>query len=153
VGIYTLNKKSILIISSLTITLFLLFIFFTNSPHLYIDVLDTASFKEYMEYQATCNDIQGKPDAQCFIESFEKCEYATMKNMVYSVEGDPVFSYAEIIEDGCQLVLTIDDRLDKHGHNSLLDGIVCTDVRLSETGQLLEVTCDDSGDSYGFNLW
>ena len=100
------------------------------------------SFARYDLYPSTCNNLLGKPDADCFIQAFESCKPATIKSKSNTVEGDPVFSYARIVlRDGCNILFVVDDSLDRYGHNSLLDGVVCTDARISDQGNHIVFLC------------
>ena len=85
--------------------------------------LDTTdNFARYDSYPSTCNNLLGKPDADCFIQAFESCKPATIKDKSITVHGDPVFSYAQIVlRDGCNILFVVDDSLDAYGHNSLLE--------------------------------
>ena len=102
----------------------------------------TGSFARYDLHPSTCNNLLGKPDADCFIQAFESCKLATIKNKSITVHGDPVFSYAQIVlRDGCNILFVVDDSLDAYGHNSLLDGVLCTDARISDNGAYLSFLC------------
>ena len=93
-------------------------------------------------HPSTCNNLLGKPDADCFIQAFESCKKATIKGQSITVHGDPVFSYAQIVlRDGCNILFVVDDSLDAYGHNLLLDGVLCTDARISDNGAYLSFLC------------
>ena len=100
--------------------------------------------RQYDTTPATCNDIiTGKPDGQCFVKSFEKCEHASIKNMVSTVEGDPVFLYAYIDIDDCKIHHSVDLRLDRFSsiHDQTFQSIVCTQVQSEDNG--LSFHCGD----------
>jgi len=88
--------------------------------------------RQYDTTPATCNDIiTGKPNGQCFVKSFEKCEHASIKNTVSTVEGDPVFLYAYIDIDDCKIRHSVDLRLDRFSSMSdqTFQSTVCTQVQ------------------------
>ena len=115
------------------------------------------SFARYDLHPSTCNNLLGKPDADCFIQAFESCKPATIKGKSITVHGDPVFSYAQIVlRDGCNILFVVDDSLDAYGHNSLLDGVLCTDARISDNGAYLSFLCpigDPGSDWTGISLY
>ena len=109
-------------------------------------------FAQYDSFPSTCNNSLGDPNGNCFVNAFEKCETAMIKNKVNTVEGDAVFFYAQIIfADGCDIFFKVDDSRDAYGNGSLMDGTVCFDVRVSDNEQNLEFLCDDEW--YGFPLY
>jgi len=90
--------------------------------------------RQYDTTPATCNDIFGKPDGECFVKAFEKCEHASIKNIVHTIEGDPVFLYASIDVDDCQLGFHTDQRLDRFSSqvDQTFHSEICTKVELDE---------------------
>ena len=104
---------------------------------------DEEGQRQYDTTPATCNDILGKPDGGCFVEAFEKCKHASIKNMVNTIEGDPVFLYAYIDIDDCKIRHSVDSRLDRFSNMSdqTLQSIICTKVQLN--GYDLSFQCGD----------
>ena len=100
--------------------------------------------RQYDTTPATCNDaLTGKPDGKCFLDSFESCRHASIKNSVNTFEGDPVFLYAYVDIDDCKIRHMIDLRLDEFSsipdrtfHSSL-----CTNVKSDD--HTLYFECDD----------
>ena len=115
------------------------------------------SFARYDSHPSTCNNLLGKPDADCFMQAFESCKPATIKGKSITVHGDPVFSYAQtVLRDDCNILFIVDDSLDAYGHNSLLDGVLCTDARISDNGAYLSFLCpigDPGSDWIGMSLY
>ena len=140
------SKFSVFVIS---ITIFVIIVIGISTQQ------DSDSFSRYDSFPSTCDSLLGNPDADCFVKAFEECETATIKNMSTTVEGDPIFFYAQIILTGdCKIFFEVDDSLDYYGHNSLLNGIMCFDVRVSDNKQYLEFLCGDNDDEwYGFTLY
>ena len=99
--------------------------------------------RQYDTTPATCNDITGKPDGQCFVKSFEKCEHASIKNKVSTIEGDPVFLYAYIDIDDCKIRHSVDLRLDRFSSISdqTFQSTICTKVQ--SDGHDLSFQCGD----------
>jgi hypothetical protein len=100
--------------------------------------------RQYDTTPATCNDIiTGKPDGECFVKSFEKCEHASIKNTVSTVEGDPVFLYAYIDIDDCKIRHSVDLRLDRFSSMSdqTFQSTICTQVQSDDTD--LSFQCGD----------
>lgn len=100
-------------------------------------VLDKEGQRQYDATPATCNDIiTGKPDGQCFVNAFEKCEHASIKNTVSTVEGDPVFLYAYVDVDDCKIHHSLDLRLDRFSSKSdqTFHSFVCTSVQPNDYG-------------------
>lgn len=91
--------------------------------------------RQYDTTPVTCNDISGKPDAQCFVKSFEKCEHASIKNMVHTMEGDLVFVYAYVDVDDCKIHHSVDLRLDRFSSrdDQIFQTMICTDLKLENT--------------------
>jgi len=87
-----------------------------NFGFVFSDVLwwMTDADKTYNAIPTTCNNILGKPDGECFVNAFENCEYASIKNMHSTVEGDQVYSEAHIETDGiCSITYAVFDRNSK----------------------------------------
>jgi len=99
--------------------------------------------RHYDTYPATCNDILGKPDGECFVKAFEKCKHASIKNMVNTFEGDPVFLYAYIDIDDCKIRHSTDLRLDRFSSMSdqTFQSVICTKVQ--SDGNNLYFQCGD----------
>lgn len=147
-----MNKQLILVISLLGITLTSLILVFTGTENIYIPIGPAStSFMQYNATGTTCNDTLGKPDVDCFLNAFEECKSASIKNKVNTVEGDPIFLYADIMSD-CQISVRIDNSLDKFS-GKLTEDAICFDVKLDEIAKHLLFSCDDSGDFRGFPVW
>ena len=102
--------------------------------------------RQYDTTPATCNDVlTGKPDGQCFTDSFETCKHASVKNTVNTVEGDPVFLYAYIDVDDCKIRHMTDLRLDEFSSMSdrTFHSTLCTNVEFDDHNLYFEC---DSGD-------
>ena len=100
--------------------------------------------RHYTMVKASCNNSEGKPDGQCFVNAFENCESAKIKQMSFSFEGDPIFYYATIVpEDSCRIHFEMDISLDKW-KGVATPGIIqdtCTYVQFSEPR--LDFQCGD----------
>ena len=100
--------------------------------------------RQYDTTPATCNAIiTGKPNGQCFVNAFEKCEHASIKNTVSTIEGDPVFLYAYIDIDDCKIRHSVDLRLDKFSNISdqTFQSTICTQVQSGDHN--LSFQCGD----------
>jgi hypothetical protein len=99
--------------------------------------------RQYDTTPATCNDILGKPDGECFVKAFENCKHASIKNMINTIEGDPVSLYAYIDVDDCKIRHSVDTRLDRFSSMSdqTLQSIICTKVQ--SDGYDLSFQCGD----------
>lgn len=97
-----------------------------------------------------CRDFLGKPDGECFVKSYDNCESAIIQHSHHSVEGDPIFFYAQILPDSCMVLFVIDDRYDKHGSNKAITERMCRDAQLLDNN--LNFQCGDDEDRYGFPL-
>lgn len=100
-------------------------------------------FEYYSMKNASCNNSQNYPDVECFIKSFEKCESASIKQLSYTIEGDPIFSYATVVpEDSCNILFESDNSQDTWGApDKGLRKIMCTDVYLSDYNLIFQ--CED----------
>jgi len=97
-----------------------------------------------------CNDFLGRPDGECFVKSYNNCEPAIIKQSLHSIEGDPIFFYAQVLPDSCTISFAIDDRYDKHGSSkSITEQVLCQDAKILDNN--LTFLCDDV-DMYGFPL-
>ncbi|MCV0367579.1 MAG: hypothetical protein K5798_10015 [Nitrosopumilus sp.] len=111
----------------------------------------TDADKTYNAMHATCNDILGKPDGECFVNAFENCEYASIKNMHSTVEGNLVYSEAHIEIDGtCSITYAVFDQDSKWRDTTVSPVSVrmCTNVQLNNEQIFLQ--CD--GEPYVFPL-
>ena len=121
-----------------------------NFGHAFNDMLGKdKSQRLYDTSPATCNDFMGKPDGPCFVNALQECRHASIKNMHYSVEGDPVYYYAYIDVDDCLPRYSVDARQDRFaGQNNKEFASICDDAKLDKNGILF--TCVD--ESYLFFL-
>jgi hypothetical protein len=124
---------AVICISSVSVFLFeILDNFFSSMIH---DMNKDNAIKNYQTLETICNDVNEKPDGKCFSDAFDKCEFATIKYMGSTVEGDPIFYYATLVpEDSCQIHLEIDISHDKW-KGIATKGItqrICTDIHLEE---------------------
>ncbi len=140
---------AIISVSSIGILLFEISDNFSND--LIRDMIKDDAIKNYQMLDTTCNDANGKPDAECFINAFDECKSATIKHMGSTFEGDPIFYYVAIMpEDSCQIHLEIDISQDKW-KGIATKGIIqrtCTDIQLEE--YKIQFQCGD--DEYAFYL-
>lgn len=97
-----------------------------------------------------CNDFLGKPNGECFVKSYDDCEPAIIKQSLHSMEGDPIFFYAQILPDSCMISFVLDDRYDKHGSNKAITERICRDAQLLDGNLIFQ--CDNDVDRYGFPL-
>ncbi|MDH3203668.1 MAG: DUF4362 domain-containing protein [Nitrosopumilus sp.] len=99
--------------------------------------------KEYEKTETTCNDSLGNPDGDCFVNAFEKCESASIKQSSSTVEGDPVYHYATIIpDDSCNIHYKLD--ISRDGVKGVFVGNIettCTDVQI--IGTQMSLQCKD----------
>lgn len=105
----------------------------------------TDADKNYNAIHATCNDLLGKPDGKCFVNAFENCEYASIKNMHSTVEGNQVYSEAHIEIDGtCSITYAVFDRDSKWRdvYVSPVTVKTCTNAQLNHDQIILQ--CDDT---------
>lgn len=101
----------------------------------FTDLDHAKAIKEYSMIETSCNNSTGHLDSKCFVNSFEKCESASIKQMGYTFEGDPIFSYATIIpKQSCTIHFKMDVSLDKWKGIANPDIIedTCTNIQLSE---------------------
>ena len=119
-----------------------------NFRHVFDDMSGkNESQKLYDKSPATCNDFTGKPDSQCFLNALQECRYASIKNMQYSVEGDPIYYHAYIDVDDCLPRYNMDAKQDRFaGQNNKEIALICDDAQLDRNGILF--TCKD--ESYIF---
>ena len=101
------------------------------------------SQRQYDTTPATCNDILGNPNGECFVKAFEECKHASIKNTVSTFEGDPVFFYAYIDIDDCKIRYSIDNRQDRFSSMSeqQFHSAICTKVHLDDND--LSFQCGD----------
>lgn len=109
--------------------------------------------RNYNSFDATCK-IDGKPDGQCFIDAFENCEYATIKNDHPTIEGDPIFTFMTIKpEPQCLILYEHDNSLDKFaGNDKGYHQFKCYDVKFDPSGKRLLLSCLDEDGKIGFYL-
>jgi len=91
-----------------------------------------------------CNNSLDQPDFECFVDSFERCNPATIFVTRYTIEGDPIFSSGIVIatDDSCFLDFVIDTRQDRFGSQKI-EHRICSDVTLDK--EMLTFHCDDGG--------
>ena len=107
-------------------------------------------FRHYSMMKASCNNSTGHPDGECFMKFFEKCESARIKQIVSTIEGDPIFFYATIVpENSCSIQFVVDNREDKFGSQTITER-TCQDAELLENE--ISFQCGDDIDLYGFPL-
>ena len=89
-----------------------------------------------------CNNFLGQPDFECFVDSFEQCNPATIDITRNTVEGDPVFTSGIVVaqSDGCVLDFTIDATHDRFSAEGI-EHRICSDVTLDE--KMMTFHCDD----------
>jgi len=89
-----------------------------------------------------CNDNSGEPDFECFVESFEKCQSATISITRNTIKGDPIFfSGIVIVKDGsCFLDFAIDSTQDRLSSKEITHR-VCSDVYFED--EFFTFECDD----------
>ena len=89
-----------------------------------------------------CNYSSGGPDFECFVESFEQCQSATISITRNTIEGDPIFiSGIVIVKDGsCHLDFAIDATQDRFGSEGITHR-VCSDVYFED--EFFTFECDD----------
>ncbi len=97
-----------------------------------------------------CSDFLGKPDGKCFVNSYENCQPAIIQQSIRSMEGDPIFFYAQVLHDSCMISFVIDDRYDKYGPDKAVTERICHDAKLLDGN--LNFQCGDDVDRYGFPL-
>lgn len=96
--------------------------------------------KEYENTETTCNDSLGKPDGECFVNAFKKCESASIKQRSGTLEGDLIYQYATIIpDDSCSIHYKLDVSRDRF--KGVFVGNIettCTDVQIIDTQMFLQ---------------
>lgn len=140
----TKYKILFVIISVLSLGVLLFEILDNFTSDLIHDMKKNDAIKNYQMLDTTCNDANGKPDGECFTNAFDECNSATIKYMASTVEGDPIFYYAEIVpEDLCQIHFERDVSQDKWkgvATKGLIEN-TCTDILLEE--YKMEFQCYD----------
>lgn len=111
------------------------------------DILETF-FSPVMEIK-NCN-ILGNPDGECFVKAYDECQSAIIKQSIHTMEGDPIFFYAQVLSDSCTIQFVIDDRYDKHGSDKAITEKTCRNAQLLENS--ISFLCGDDIDGYGFSL-
>ena len=88
------RSKIIIIIAVSFIGIFLLEISDSHVNRIIHDIDKSNSIKNYELLETTCNSDNGEPDGECFINAFDECKSAKIKQMGSTFEGDPIFYYA-----------------------------------------------------------
>jgi|GEM_PF-5694639 len=111
----TISKIIIIIIVSF-IGVLLLGISESFSNRLIQDMNKSNSIKNYEMLETTCNGTNGEPNGECFINAFNECKSAGIKQIGSTVEGDPIFYYANVVlSEPCTIHFAIDTSLDTWG--------------------------------------
>jgi len=99
--------------------------------------------EEFDKTETTCNDSLGNPDGECFVNAFEKCESASIKQSSSTMEGDPLYHYATIIPgDSCSISYKFDISRDRF--KGVFVGNIettCTGIEIISTQMFLQ--CED----------
>ncbi len=143
------RSKIIIIVLSFigTIVLFGISNSFTSS--MIHDVDRSNSIQNYDAIEATCNyyadDADQQPDGECFINAFDECKSASIKQMSFTFEGDPIFYHAQVVmSEPCTISFTVDTSQDQWGgSNKGIDQKICTDIILTNHDIIL--LCNDDG--------
>ena len=93
--------------------------------------------------------ILGQPDGKCFVQAYNECQPVTIKQSLHTIEGDPIFFYAQVLLDSCTIQFLVDDRQDKYGAKTITER-TCRDAQLLENG--ISFLCGNDVDGYGFPL-
>ncbi|MCV0372340.1 MAG: DUF4362 domain-containing protein [Nitrosarchaeum sp.] len=96
-----------------------------------------------------CNNSVGQPDFECFVDSFERCNPATISVTRHTIEGDPIFFSGIVIakDDSCFLDFVVDTRQDRYSSQEI-EHRICSDVTLDD--KMFTFHCDDGG--FGVSL-
>ena len=110
------------------------------------DIARLNSIQNYEAVEATCNAAGAEPDGTCFINAFDECRSASIKQMLFSFEGDPIFYYAHVIQsEPCTIRFTIDTSQDVWGgQNKGLHHKICTDATVD--AHHIYLLCPDDND-------
>ena len=123
-----------------------IFLLGTSDSHfnrLIHDMDKSNSIKNYEMLETTCNGTNGEPDGECFINAFNECKSAKIKQMGSTFEGDPIFYYAHVIlSEPCTIHFAIDNSQDAWG--GITKGLhqkTCTDATFNDYS--ITLLCDD----------
>ncbi len=139
------NRNKIIVIIAVIsfIGIFLLEISDSHLNRIIHDMDKSNSIKNYEMLETACNGIHGKLDGECFINAFDECKSAKIKQMSSTFEGDPIFYYAHIIlSEPCTIHFAIDTSQDTWG--GITKGFhqkTCTDAQLDK--HAINLQCDD----------
>ncbi len=135
-------KISIIIAISF-IGIFILEISDSHLNRMIHDMDKSNSIKNYEMLETTCNSDNGEPDGECFINAFDECEPARIKQMSSTFEGDPIFYYAHVIlSEPCTIHFAIDNSQDAWGGISKgLHQKTCVDAQLDK--YTINFQCDN----------
>ena len=107
------RSKISIIIAIFFIAVFLLGTSDSHFNRLIHDMDKSNSIKNYEMLKTTCNDANGEPDGECFINAFDECKPAKIKQMDSTFEGDPIFYYAHVIlSEPCTIHFAVDNSQD-----------------------------------------
>lgn len=68
--------------------------------------------------------LENNQDRQIFYAAFQPCDEEAIATKRYTVEGDPIYSYAEILgrgQRGCRMRIKVDYSADRFGDATLLN--------------------------------
>ena len=137
------DSKIIIIIIVSFIGVLLLGISESFSNRLIQDMNKSNSIKNYEMLETTCNGTNGEPNGECFINAFNECKSAGIKQIGSTVEGDPIFYYANVVlSEPCTIHFAIDTSLDTWG--GMTKGLhqkTCTDAQLDKYA--INLQCGD----------
>ena len=155
-------KSRIFVVIGIMVTLIIsIFLVYNQDIRMALGLIDSdqipsdgfgisGGIRHYTMMKTDCNDILGNPDGNCFMESFEKCEPARIKQMLSTIEGDPIFYYATIIpENSCSIQFVVDNREDRFSSKTITER-TCQDAQLLENH--ITFHCGNDVDGYGFPL-
>ncbi len=143
--------KIIVIIAVSFIGIFLLEILDSHVNRIIHEMVKSNSIKNYELLETTCNSDNGEPDGECFINAFDECKSAKIKQMRSTFEGDPVFYYVHVIlSEPCTIHFAIDTSQDAWGGISKgLHQKTCTVATLNNHS--ITLLCND-GEENNFPL-
>ena len=134
------------------IVIFLLGVSNSFPNNLIHDINKSNSIRNYETLETTCNDANGEPNGECFIDAFDECKSARIKQMGSTFEGDPIFYYAHVIlSEPCTVHFAIDTSHDTWGRATKgLHQKICTDVTLNNHS--ITLLCNDDNEENNFPL-
>ena len=146
------RSKIIIIVAVSFIGIFLLEILDSFSSSLIHDINKSNSIRNYEALETTCNGTDGEPDGVCFINAFDECESARIKQMGSTFEGDPIFYYAHVIlSEPCTIHFVMDTSQDAWGGTTKgLHQKTCTDATLNNHS--ITLLCNDDNEENNFPL-